>query len=172
MLPSQLAQILCVFSGKPAYEMLECDADWAPTLHLGHTAVKASNLDRCRRRHSRAKRQQAQDTAAAQGPPTPDNTGHEAEMVAAAPLNQGKVTSFLSFMHSFILILFHSWLHMQLHMIAHICIHLQQKHTFDICYPLLLALCLTLLENMLPVKICFSEFVLMLLHLDILNHVI
>ncbi|KAK2883936.1 hypothetical protein Q8A67_017573 [Cirrhinus molitorella] len=28
--------------GKPAYEMLECDPDWVPSLHLGHTDVKAT----------------------------------------------------------------------------------------------------------------------------------
>uniref|UniRef100_A0A672NPU3 Si:dkey-20i10.7 n=1 Tax=Sinocyclocheilus grahami TaxID=75366 RepID=A0A672NPU3_SINGR len=27
---------------KPAYEMLECDPDWVPSLHLGHTEVKAT----------------------------------------------------------------------------------------------------------------------------------
>lgn len=26
-----------VFTGKPAYEMLESDPDWIPSLHLGHS---------------------------------------------------------------------------------------------------------------------------------------
>ncbi|KAM3859558.1 LOW QUALITY PROTEIN: WD repeat-containing protein 90 [Diretmus argenteus] len=67
---------------------MECDADWAPSLHLGHTEVKASNLDRSNRR---VKRQQKSQTPASPvtGPPTRDNTDHEAEIVAAAPLNQG-----------------------------------------------------------------------------------
>ncbi|KAL7380499.1 hypothetical protein ABVT39_018948 [Epinephelus coioides] len=29
--------------GKPAYEMLECDPDWAPSLNLGHSEVKATS---------------------------------------------------------------------------------------------------------------------------------
>ncbi|XP_065103379.1 uncharacterized protein [Paramisgurnus dabryanus] len=35
--------------GKPAYEMIECDPDWAPSLHLGHTEVKATNCGRFER---------------------------------------------------------------------------------------------------------------------------
>ncbi|XP_067280656.1 uncharacterized protein zgc:113019 [Pseudorasbora parva] len=43
-------------SGKPAYEMFECDPDWAPSLHLGHTEVKPTDTGRFNRR---TKRQQA-----------------------------------------------------------------------------------------------------------------
>ncbi|XP_066522293.1 uncharacterized protein [Hoplias malabaricus] len=41
---------------KPAYEMLERHPDWVPSLHLGHTEVKARNMERFNRRK---KRQQA-----------------------------------------------------------------------------------------------------------------
>ncbi|XP_018516009.1 uncharacterized protein LOC108872680 isoform X2 [Lates calcarifer] len=30
-------------SGKPAYEMIQCDPDWVPSLHLGHTEVDVAN---------------------------------------------------------------------------------------------------------------------------------
>uniref|UniRef100_A0A8C6KCR9 DDE Tnp4 domain-containing protein n=1 Tax=Nothobranchius furzeri TaxID=105023 RepID=A0A8C6KCR9_NOTFU len=39
--------------GKPAYSILECDPDWAPSLHMGHTKVKATTtarFDQFRRR--------------------------------------------------------------------------------------------------------------------------
>ncbi|XDV54563.1 hypothetical protein PO909_022823 [Leuciscus waleckii] len=59
--------------GKPAYEMLECDPDWAPSLYLGHTEVKATNTDRFKRFRRRATRSQQQQ------PPSlgTDNTGPE-----------------------------------------------------------------------------------------------
>ncbi|KAJ8003215.1 hypothetical protein DPEC_G00167090 [Dallia pectoralis] len=37
------------YSGKPAYEMDESNPDWAPTLHLGHSEVRATESDRYRR---------------------------------------------------------------------------------------------------------------------------
>ncbi|XP_022518560.2 uncharacterized protein LOC103044012 [Astyanax mexicanus] len=43
-------------TGKPAYEYLECHPDWVPSLHLGHTEVKATHTERFSRR---TKRQQA-----------------------------------------------------------------------------------------------------------------
>ncbi|XP_041856443.1 uncharacterized protein LOC121649569 [Melanotaenia boesemani] len=36
--------------GQPAYEMMEADPDWAPSLQLGHTAVKPTNAARSARR--------------------------------------------------------------------------------------------------------------------------
>ncbi|XP_051733486.1 uncharacterized protein zgc:113019 [Ctenopharyngodon idella] len=39
--------------GKPAYEMLECDPDWVPSLHLGHTEVKPTDPGRFNRRTMR-----------------------------------------------------------------------------------------------------------------------
>ncbi|KAK7150960.1 hypothetical protein R3I93_012027 [Phoxinus phoxinus] len=38
--------------GKPAYEMLQCDPDWAPSLHLGHKGI-SGNSDRYQRRIQR-----------------------------------------------------------------------------------------------------------------------
>ncbi|XP_052455180.1 uncharacterized protein LOC128015405 [Carassius gibelio] len=59
-------------SGKPAYEMYECHPDWAPTLHLGHTDVKAVNPERYKRR-TRRKQGLKQNTAApATSPDLPD----------------------------------------------------------------------------------------------------
>ncbi|KAL3999594.1 NADH dehydrogenase (ubiquinone) 1 alpha/beta subcomplex 1, acyl-carrier protein [Sarotherodon galilaeus] len=45
-------------NGKPAYEMLECDPDWAPSLKLGHTEVKASTTARFDRLKQRSKSKQ------------------------------------------------------------------------------------------------------------------
>ncbi|KAA0713910.1 hypothetical protein E1301_Tti009989 [Triplophysa tibetana] len=39
--------------GKPAYEMMETDPDWAPSLHLGHTEIKQTNPARAARRNKR-----------------------------------------------------------------------------------------------------------------------
>ncbi|KAK9978567.1 hypothetical protein ABG768_020312 [Culter alburnus] len=63
--------------GKPAYEMLECDPDWAPSLYLGHTEVKVTNTDRFKRFSRRATRSQQQQQ---QHPSLgTDNTGPEAD---------------------------------------------------------------------------------------------
>uniref|UniRef100_A0A8D0A6E8 THAP-type domain-containing protein n=1 Tax=Sander lucioperca TaxID=283035 RepID=A0A8D0A6E8_SANLU len=89
--------------GKPAYEMLECDPDWAPSLYLSHTEVKATNTDRFKRFRRRATRSQQQQPpslgtdhtgpeteleAHMNQPPSPgtDHTGPEAELDNAAPL--------------------------------------------------------------------------------------
>uniref|UniRef100_A0A8C9XBM5 THAP-type domain-containing protein n=1 Tax=Sander lucioperca TaxID=283035 RepID=A0A8C9XBM5_SANLU len=74
--------------GKPTYEMLECDPDWAPSLYLGHTEVKAMNTDRFKRFRRRATRSQQQQ------PPSlgTDHTGPEAELDNAAPLYPGQET--------------------------------------------------------------------------------
>lgn len=42
-----------VIAGKPAYEMMETDPDWAPSLHLGHTEVKRTDPARSARRNKR-----------------------------------------------------------------------------------------------------------------------
>ncbi|XP_057676560.1 uncharacterized protein LOC130906338 [Corythoichthys intestinalis] len=39
--------------GEPAYEMMESDPDWAPSLHLGHTSVTLTNTARSARRSRR-----------------------------------------------------------------------------------------------------------------------
>ncbi|XP_026095340.1 uncharacterized protein LOC113067230 isoform X3 [Carassius auratus] len=41
------------YSGKPSYEMDESNPDWAPTLHLGHCEVRATESDRYSRRLQR-----------------------------------------------------------------------------------------------------------------------
>ncbi|KAK0144155.1 hypothetical protein N1851_017488 [Merluccius polli] len=73
--------------GKPAYEMLQCDPDWAPSLHLGHTEVKATTTDRFKRLRRRQQQQQQQQTQPQpQQAPEPDHTSPEAELDNAAPL--------------------------------------------------------------------------------------
>lgn len=49
--------------GKPAYEMLECDPDWAPSLHLGHSEVKATKPSRFERRKKRQQTLKKKNTA-------------------------------------------------------------------------------------------------------------
>ncbi|XP_038140894.1 uncharacterized protein LOC119783441 [Cyprinodon tularosa] len=49
---------MCVCSrhfhkGEPAYEMMESDPDWAPSLHLGHTFIKPTDPGRSARRRAR-----------------------------------------------------------------------------------------------------------------------
>uniref|UniRef100_A0A8C1SN24 DDE Tnp4 domain-containing protein n=1 Tax=Cyprinus carpio TaxID=7962 RepID=A0A8C1SN24_CYPCA len=48
----------CVFAQKchPAYEMMETDPDWAPSLHLGHTEISHTNTTRSARRSKREQR--------------------------------------------------------------------------------------------------------------------
>ncbi|XP_003449413.4 uncharacterized protein LOC100695668 [Oreochromis niloticus] len=46
-------------SGKPAYEMDETNPDWVPTLHMGHSEIPASSLDRHRRRMQRKQQRAA-----------------------------------------------------------------------------------------------------------------
>ncbi|XP_041949697.1 uncharacterized protein LOC121709990 isoform X1 [Alosa sapidissima] len=70
--------------GKPAYEMIECDPDWAPSLYLGHTEVKVTNTDRFKRLRRRATRSQQ---------PQPPHNGPEAEFDIAAPLYPDNTTS-------------------------------------------------------------------------------
>lgn len=43
----------CFLKGKPSYEMDESNPDWAPTLHLGHSEVRATESDRYSRRLQR-----------------------------------------------------------------------------------------------------------------------
>ncbi|XP_051948910.1 uncharacterized protein LOC127619916 [Xyrauchen texanus] len=94
--------------GKPAYEMLECDPDWAPSLYLGHTEGKATNTDRFKRFRRRARSQQQQppslgtDNSGPEAdleahmnqPPSPctDHTGPEAELDNAAHLYPDNTT--------------------------------------------------------------------------------
>ncbi|XP_051956038.1 uncharacterized protein LOC127625029 [Xyrauchen texanus] len=75
-------------SGKPAYEMLECDPDWAPSLYLGHTEVKATNTDRFKRFRRRVTRSQQQQSPSL----GTDNTGPEAYLDNAAPLYPDNTT--------------------------------------------------------------------------------
>ncbi|KAK0137183.1 hypothetical protein N1851_026621 [Merluccius polli] len=76
--------------GKPAYEMLECDPDWAPSLNLGHSEVKAAGTDRFERLGRRVTRCQEEavtgekesaEQASNSLPPPPDNTSHDADDV-------------------------------------------------------------------------------------------
>lgn len=114
-----------MFAGKPAYEMLECDPDWAPSLHLGHTEVKATNTDRFkrfRRRATRSKQQQptslgtnnigpeADLEAHLNQPSSPgtDHTEPEAELDNAAPSYSGKFLLAMFFApHLYTMIPFH-----------------------------------------------------------------
>ncbi|XP_051505666.1 uncharacterized protein LOC127412967 [Myxocyprinus asiaticus] len=66
--------------GKPAYEMLECDPDWVPSLHLGHTEVKATHSGRF---NQRKQRQQAV-TGNNAAPAPLDLAGQRPEMDEAA----------------------------------------------------------------------------------------
>ncbi|XP_051949327.1 uncharacterized protein LOC127620219 isoform X3 [Xyrauchen texanus] len=68
--------------------MLECNPDWAPSLYLGHTEVKATNTDRFKWFRRRATSSQQQQ------PPSlgTDNTGPEAELDNAAPLYPDNTT--------------------------------------------------------------------------------
>ncbi|XP_074550450.1 uncharacterized protein LOC141808040 [Halichoeres trimaculatus] len=59
--------------GKPAYEMLECDPDWAPTLNLGHAEVKAATTERFERLCERARSKQLPTVPNGTGPETEDN---------------------------------------------------------------------------------------------------
>ncbi|XP_059416650.1 uncharacterized protein LOC132152030 [Carassius carassius] len=59
-------------SGKPAYEMFECHPDWAPSLHLGHTEVKAVNPERYNRRTKRKQGLKQNTAAPATSPDLPD----------------------------------------------------------------------------------------------------
>lgn len=69
--------------------MLECDPDWAPSLNLGHSEVKAAGTDRFERLGRRVRRCQeeavtgeeesAQEQANNSPPPPPDNTSHDAD---------------------------------------------------------------------------------------------
>ena len=45
-------------AGKPAYEMMERDPDWAPSLHLGHVKVKKTDTGRHNRQLERSKKKQ------------------------------------------------------------------------------------------------------------------
>lgn len=59
-------------NGKPAYEMLECHPDWAPSLNLGHSEVKVTTSERFDRLCSRIKAKQQPATLL-------QNTGAEAD---------------------------------------------------------------------------------------------
>ncbi len=50
---------ISVFTGQPAYEMLETHHDWTPSLLLGHNEVKVPDKDRFARH---LKRQKAEKT--------------------------------------------------------------------------------------------------------------
>ena len=45
-------------AGKPAYEIMEQDPDWAPSLHLGHVKVKKTDTGRHNRQLERSKKKQ------------------------------------------------------------------------------------------------------------------
>ncbi|XP_047444432.1 uncharacterized protein LOC125010113 [Mugil cephalus] len=53
--------------GQPAYEMLETDPDWAPSLHLGHTSVKPTDAARAARRSRREQLRKSRAQAAKTG---------------------------------------------------------------------------------------------------------
>lgn len=40
-------------TGEPAYDMMETHPDWAPSLHLGHTELKATDSSRHARQRER-----------------------------------------------------------------------------------------------------------------------
>lgn len=42
-----------VIVGQPAYEMMESDPDWAPSLRMGHTDIKPTDSTRSARRFKR-----------------------------------------------------------------------------------------------------------------------
>ena len=45
-------------AGKSAYEIMEQDPDWAPSLHLGHAEVKQTDTGRYNRQLERSKKKQ------------------------------------------------------------------------------------------------------------------
>nr|XP_004551688.1 uncharacterized protein LOC101480193 isoform X1 [Maylandia zebra] len=57
--------------GKPAYKMMESDPDWAPSIHLGHTELKAATTAKC---DGRARSKQPPQVSHSSGPET-DNPG-------------------------------------------------------------------------------------------------
>lgn len=69
-------------TGKPAYEMLQCDPDWVPSLHLGHTEVKATHIEQYKRR---SKRQQALKGNNKAPATPPDPAGQRSPVDEAAP---------------------------------------------------------------------------------------
>lgn len=56
--------IFLYFSGKPAYEMLTTDPDWAPSLNMGYKNI-ATNAERAERAKSRRKQSVVYTTACA-----------------------------------------------------------------------------------------------------------
>ncbi|XP_062328760.1 peroxynitrite isomerase THAP4-like isoform X1 [Osmerus eperlanus] len=64
--------------GQPAYEMMETDPDWAPSLHLGHTEITRTNTARSARRRKREQRKNTLQPAEVDEQHTVDET-HKAE---------------------------------------------------------------------------------------------
>ncbi|XP_026010362.1 uncharacterized protein LOC113013563 [Astatotilapia calliptera] len=65
--------------GKPAYEMLECDPDWAPSLKLGHRESQASTTERFDRLRQRLKSKEPRKVSCSSG----SETAHPGEIHAA-----------------------------------------------------------------------------------------
>ncbi|XP_026140785.1 zinc finger and BTB domain-containing protein 41-like isoform X1 [Carassius auratus] len=77
--------------GRPAYEMLESDPDWAPSLYLGHNEVTAKNTDRLKRYRRIAMRSPQQQEHPSLGT---NYTGPEADLDNGAPLYPGTMSEF------------------------------------------------------------------------------
>uniref|UniRef100_A0A3Q1EF41 Transposase Helix-turn-helix domain-containing protein n=1 Tax=Acanthochromis polyacanthus TaxID=80966 RepID=A0A3Q1EF41_9TELE len=82
-------RLMCLlFPGKPAYEMLECLPDWAPSLNLGHSEIKTTTTERFERLCSRSKAKQHPNT-----PPRSTGPDTEEENIPAENHTQGNRTS-------------------------------------------------------------------------------
>ncbi|XP_046891195.1 uncharacterized protein LOC124477448 isoform X1 [Hypomesus transpacificus] len=64
--------------GQPAYEMMETDPDWAPSLYLGHTEITCTNTAQSASQRKRDQRKTPLQPAEADEQHTVDET-HEAE---------------------------------------------------------------------------------------------
>lgn len=65
--------------GQPAYEMMETDPDWAPSLHLGHAEITRTNTTRSARRSKREQRKKTLQPAEGGGERHTEEETHEAD---------------------------------------------------------------------------------------------
>ncbi|KAK7495254.1 hypothetical protein BaRGS_00013436, partial [Batillaria attramentaria] len=70
--------------GKPAYEMMETDPDWVPSLHMGHTEMKTTNTGRFNRCQEREKARQEAEMVKATALQEEEALVHEAQLQADA----------------------------------------------------------------------------------------
>ncbi|XP_075343513.1 uncharacterized protein LOC142401950 [Odontesthes bonariensis] len=87
--------------GKPSYEMMECDPDWAPSLHLGHTEAGV-DTERYRRRmnqqqppecrHTPSTETASTETPASPPPPSNEDDGDDTSdtLSSSVDMDQGE----------------------------------------------------------------------------------